>query len=77
MVILFRAHGLQVVIDFDDHEPVHVFGDGHAKIDLVGSDDAPELIWAEGMKRAEVRRAARLVAKRRDEFLARWTEIHG
>lgn len=77
MVILFRAHGLRVVIDLDDHEPVHVFGDGQAKIDLVGSDDAPELIWAEGMKRAEVRQAFRLVAERRDEFLARWREMHG
>ena len=77
MVTIFRAHGLRVVIYLDDHEPahVHVFGDGHAKINLIG--DGPELVWVEGMKRAEVRQAVRLVVERRDDFLARWREIHG
>jgi hypothetical protein len=56
---------------------VHVFGDGHAKINLIGPDDGPELVWVEGMKRAEVRQAVRLVAERRDDLLARWREIHG
>lgn len=79
MVTIFRAHGLRVVIYLDDHEPahVHVFGDGHAKINLIGPGDGPELVWVEGMKRAEVRQAVRLVAERRDDFLARWREIHG
>ncbi len=79
MVTIFRAHGLLVVIYLDDHEPahVHVFGDGHAKINLIGPGDGPELVWVEGMKRAEVRQAVRLVVERRDDFLARWREIHG
>lgn len=40
MVTVLRAHGLRVVIFVDDHQPahVHVFGDGQAKINLLGAD---------------------------------------
>ena len=67
------------MIFVDDHEPahVHVYGDGEAKINLVGHDDLPELIWAVGMKRSEVRRAMATVLENRDVLLARWKEIHG
>jgi hypothetical protein len=79
MVTICRADGLRVIIFTDDHEPahVHVFSDGHAKIDLVGPDGEPELVWAVGMKRNEVRRALALVTEHRDEFLERWRTIHG
>lgn len=79
MVTIYRANGLRVVIFLDDHEPahVHVFGDGQAKINLVGADGEAELIWAEGMKSSDVRRAMRMVADRREEFLKRWREVHG
>jgi len=79
MVTIHRAHGLHIVIFTDDHEPahVHVFGDGHAKINLLGPDGGPELIWAEGMKRKEVRRAMEVVIEQQADFLARWREIHG
>lgn len=79
MVTIHRAHGLRIVIFTDDHEPahVHVFGDGHAKINLTGPDGGPELVWAEDMKRNEVRRAMAVVTEQRDVFLARWREIHG
>lgn len=79
MVTVHRAHGLRIVIFTDDHEPthVHVFGDGHAKINLTGPDGGPELVWAEDMKRNEMRRAMAVVTEQRDEFLARWREIHG
>ena len=79
MVTVFRAHGLRVIIFVDDHLPahVHVFGDGHAKINLHGADDAPELVWAEGMTRAEVRRAMRIVLEQQTLLLARWEDIHG
>ena len=62
MVTVFRSDGLRVVIFVDDHIPahVHVFGDGQAKINLAGSDGRPELVWAEGMTRAEVRKAMRI-----------------
>jgi hypothetical protein len=79
MVTVLRAQGLRVIIFLDDHEPahVHVFGDGHATIDLAGTDGRPVLIWAVGMKRTEIRRALALVAEHREVLLARWGEIHG
>ena len=79
MVAIYRAHGLRIVIFVDDHEPahVHVFGDGQAKINLISAGDAPELIWAEGMKRSDVRRAMKTVAEHQQAFLSRWKEIHG
>lgn len=79
MVTIHRAHGLSFVIFLDDHEPahVHVFCDGQAKINLVGRDGGPELIWAEGMKRGDIRRAMSLATEYQQDFLARWREIHG
>lgn len=79
MVTIHRAHGLRVIIFTDDHEPahVHVFGDGQAKINLVGPNGNPSLVWAEGMKANDLRRAMRLVRDQQQQFLARWREIHG
>ena len=79
MVTIYPGSGLQVVIFVDDHEPahVHVFGDGQAKINLAGPDGEPELIWAVGMKRNDIRRAMRIVTEHQVSFLERWTEIHG
>lgn len=79
MVTVLRAEGLRVVIFLNDHVPahVHVFGDGEAKIDLLGAGGAPELVWADGMTRGEVRRAMRVVVEGQAVLLARWKEIHG
>lgn len=79
MVTVHRAHGLRFVIFVDDHEPahVHVFGDGEAKINLTGAGDAPELLSAVGMTRADLRRAMRIVKEQRALLLERWSEIHG
>lgn len=79
MVTIYRAHGLRVIIFSDDHEPahVHVFGDGQAKINLTGPDGTPELIWAEGMKANDLRRAMQLVRDQQAQFLTLWREIHG
>ena len=79
MVTVLRAHGLRVVIYANDHRPahVHVFGDGEAKIDLLGPGGGPGLVWADGMTRGEVRRAVRLVAEQQAFLLARWEDIHG
>lgn len=78
MVTVVRAGGLRIVIFTDDHEPahVHVFGDGHAKIDLV-APGGPALVWANGMSRGEVRRAMRLVRAGRQRLLGAWEELHG
>ena len=79
MVTVYRGQGLRAVIFLDDHEPahVHVFGDGQAKIDLLGKDGKPELVWVDGMKHNEVRRAMQMVCERQAGLLARWNEIHG
>jgi hypothetical protein len=47
MVSVLRARGLRMIIFSDDHQrgDVHVFGDGHAKIDLGGAGGA----WACGV----------------------------
>jgi hypothetical protein len=76
MITVIRASDLRVIVFTDDHAPahVHVFGDGHAKINLLGS---PELVWAEGMTRGEVRKAIRLVSDQQSLLLAKWREIHG
>ena len=79
MVTVLRSEGMRVVIFVDDHHPahVHVFGDGEAKINLVGADGSPELVWADGMTRGEVRRAMRIVTGQQALLRARWEDIHG
>jgi hypothetical protein len=79
MVTIYRGDGLHVVIFVDDHEPahIHVFGDGQAKINLGGPDGLPELVWADNMKRSDIRRAMRIATEHRALFLERWNEIHG
>ena len=76
MVTIYRAHGLRVIIFTDDHEPahVHVFGDGQARINLVGPDGVPALVKAEGMKANDLRRAVQMVRDQQGQFLAKWRE---
>ncbi len=63
MVTIHREAGFRFVIFVDDHKPAHfhVFGAGEAKINLIGPDGDPTLIWA-----------ARQVM-----FLTNWNSIHG
>jgi len=79
MVTVLRAHGLRVVIFTNDHQPAHahVFGDGEAKINLLGTDGTLALIWADAMSRGETRRALRIVTEQQGFLLARWEDIHG
>jgi hypothetical protein len=79
MVTVHRERGLRFIIFSDDHEPAHVhaFGAGAAKINLVGEDGAPELVWAVGMKRGELRKAMRIVAAEQARLLECWRTIHG
>jgi len=73
------ANGMRLVIYLNDHPPAHVhfFGDGKAKIDLLGTRGVLELIWADCTSRVEVRRAMRLVAEHQAFLLQRWKDIHG
>ena len=76
MVTILKADGFRFIIFINDHEPahVHVFGDGEAKINLVGR---PELVWALKMSKTNIRRALRLTQAHQDLFLTRWRDIHG
>ncbi len=78
MVTVLRTEGFRIVIFSDDHEPahVHVFGDGEAKINLSGAGGRAELIWAVGMKSADIRKCVRLVDENREVLLVKWNEIH-
>ncbi len=79
MVTVLRADGLRVVIYLNDHLPahVHVFGDGEVKINLIGRGSAPDLVWADGANRSEVRRAMHLISEHHAALLQRWENIHG
>jgi hypothetical protein len=79
LVTVLRADGFRVVIYINDHLPahVHVFGSGEAKIDLLGPDGTPDLVWADNLTRGEVRRAMRIVAGQQSFLLRRWEGIHG
>lgn len=79
MVTVLRADGLRIVIYTNDHQPahVHVFGDGEAKINLLGPGGTPDLVWADRMTRGELRRAMRVVIEHQAALLQRWEDIHG
>lgn len=79
MIVVHRAGGFRFVIYTSDHEPahVHVVGDGQAKINLVGRDGAPELVFSVGIKKSDMRHLMVEVAEHREELLDRWEQIHG
>ncbi len=79
MVTVHREAGLRFVIFTDDHEPahVHVVGDGHAKINLVGADGQPELVSNDGLKAGDLRKAMRIVGEQQAMLLEVWSKHHG
>jgi hypothetical protein len=79
MIVVHRAGGFRFVIYTSDHEPahVHVIGDGHAKINIVGPDSAPELVFSIAIKKSDMRRLLAEVTEHREELIAKWERIHG
>jgi len=79
MVVVHRAYGFRFVIYLADHEPahVHITGPGQAKINLLGPDGAPQLVYSIGIKRPDMRRLMAEAFDRRDYFLMEWGRIHG
>ena len=79
MVVVHRAYGFRFVIYTLDHEPahVHITGAGQAKVNLIGPDDVPELVYSIGIKRSDMRRLWAEVIEHRDSFLKEWERIHG
>lgn len=79
MIVVHRAHGFRIVIYTSDHEPahVHVTGAGQAKINLLGPDGDPELVWSVGIKRSDLRRLIDEIALHRNRLIEEWERIHG
>lgn len=79
MVVVHRAHGFRFVIYTFDHVPahVHITGAGQAKINLLGPDGRPEIVFDVGIKRSDMRRLFAEVIERRADFLREWERIHG
>ena len=78
MVSILRQDGLRFVIFTNDHVPAHVHaikGSGEAKIDI--STGVPVLVWADGLKRREIRIAMQIAEANCEVFLAEWSKIHG
>jgi len=75
MVVVHRAHGFRFVIYTLDHQPAHVYvtGPGQAKVNLLGPDGRPELVYSIGIKRPDLRRLMAEVVVRRDGFLQEWS----
>lgn len=79
MVVVHRAYGYRFVIYTADHEPahVHITGPGQAKVNLLGPNGEPELVWSVAIKRTDLRRLLSEVAERRGDMLKEWERIHG
>ena len=79
MVTVHREAGMRFIIFTDDHEPahVHVVGDGKAKINLAGAGGRPELVYNDGFKAGDIKKALRIVAEHQAAMLQRWDEHHG
>jgi len=79
VVVVHRAYGFRFVIYTLDHQPahVHVTGPGQAKVNLLGPDGRPELVYSVGIKRPDLRRLMAEVIARRESFLREWRRIHG
>jgi len=79
VVVVHRAHGFRFVIYTLDHEPahIHITGDGQAKVNLLGPDGAPVVIYSIGIRRSALRRPIAEVVERQDIFLREWERIHG
>lgn len=79
MVTVHREAGLRFIIFVDDHPPphVHVMGDGKAKIHSSGPDGDPELVYNDGLKAGDLRKALRIVAEQQGALMEKWNEHHG
>lgn len=79
MAVVHRAHGFRYVTHTLDHEPshAHITGAGQAKTNLLGPDDAPEIVSSIGIKRSDMRRLIAEVIEHRDDLLQEWERIHG
>lgn len=80
MPTVMRIGRYRLVIFLNDHSPAHVHvvsGEGRAKIDLPGTDQAPMLVEVEAIGKADMRRIMAKVSEQQEYLIARWRELHG
>jgi Domain of unknown function (DUF4160) len=79
MVVVHRALGFRFVIYTFDHEPahIHVTGSGQAKINLLGPQGEPELVYSIGIKRHDAKKLLAEVREQQARLLKEWELIHG
>ncbi len=76
MPTVWSERGFLFMIHTNDHEPVHVhaYKDDGVVVLNVGDLSARKI---RDMKKADVKRAKRIVAENRALFVEKWEEIHG
>jgi hypothetical protein len=79
MPTIWREAGFRFSIYVEDHLPAHVHAifDGELKINLLGPDGMPELVYNLGVKANDEKRAMNVVTRMQSHFLEKWDELHG
>lgn len=76
MPTIFELFGLRFFFYADEHSPIHVHivkGDAEAKIEI---DPEIKLIYNQGLKVQDVRRAIRLAKMYKDDIIEIWCRYH-
>jgi len=75
MPTLLNLYGLKFFFYSNEHLPIHIHvrnADGEAKFNL----EPIELLENRGLKNKDLKRAETVIEERREEFIAKWNEIH-
>lgn len=76
MPTIFTEGGFRFMIYVDDHLPAHVHAIGADCVIRIGLEPL-EVLSSVGAKENDVRRAAGIADRRREELLAAWRKHHG
>ena len=75
MPTLLNLYGLKFFFYSNEHLPIHIHvrnADGEAKFNL----NPIELLENRGLKSKDLKKAETVIKERREEFIAKWNEIH-
>ncbi|MSP97753.1 MAG: DUF4160 domain-containing protein [Betaproteobacteria bacterium] len=76
MPTIFTEAGFRFMIYVDDHGPAHVHAIGADCMIRIGLEPL-EVLSSVGAKENDVRRAAEIAERRREELVAAWRKHHG
>ena len=76
MATISTEGGFRFMIYLDDRPPAHVHAIGADCVIRIGLEP-PEILSSVGAKASDVRRAAGIAERRREELLAAWRKHHG